>query len=214
MHGGTIRVEADPNIRGSLGMCRDFEQDKRQVLGRLDKSNRGAIDSRIADLCETVNRAVDFYTTSSCAGRVLLVQAPAVRSRDSARWLYVSHELCEPRELLQALHDLGLAAGEPVWLKLEPLILHVACRHLQAAQALLEGCQHNGFKQTSLLSTTGKLVVQITAPEGLACPVHHGGLLMPGDSIVGLAGWANRLLVSNWDRIARLEELFERAFLA
>ena len=51
----------------------NFNQRKKDVLSRKDKSFKGKWDEKIGDLCEKINSLENYYTTSSCAGRIVLI---------------------------------------------------------------------------------------------------------------------------------------------
>lgn len=51
-----------------------FNQRKYEVLKKIDKSSKGSWDKHILKLCEKINKKEDYYTTSSCSGRVTLIK--------------------------------------------------------------------------------------------------------------------------------------------
>ena len=51
-----------------------FSQRKKDVLLKSDKSSIGNVDEKISSLCNKINSKEDFYTTSSCSGRILLMK--------------------------------------------------------------------------------------------------------------------------------------------
>lgn len=55
---------------GMMGDC--FAVDKARVLGQVDLSRKGGVDAAIAPLLDYVNAQECFYSTSSCAGRLVL----------------------------------------------------------------------------------------------------------------------------------------------
>lgn len=73
---------------------------------RRDKSPKGFIDAPILDLMHVINQHPDFYTTSSCSGRVAvyceglekdpeeMVDPNAITEKTTkgGTWLYVSHD--------------------------------------------------------------------------------------------------------------------------
>lgn len=51
--------------------CRsEFATDKARVLGQVDLSRKGSVDEPIAPLVEYLNSVENYYTTSSCSGRI------------------------------------------------------------------------------------------------------------------------------------------------
>ena len=53
-----------------MSVC--FAADKARVLGKVDLSRKGSVDVAIAPLLGYVNAQDFFYSTSSCAGRLVL----------------------------------------------------------------------------------------------------------------------------------------------
>ena len=51
-----------------------FSSEKVRVLGKVDLSRKGSVDEPIAELISYVNSLSDFYTTSSCSGRLVVLQ--------------------------------------------------------------------------------------------------------------------------------------------
>jgi len=45
-----------------------FQQRKKDVLRKNDKSGIGSWDEKILELCEKINSLDNYYTTSSCSG--------------------------------------------------------------------------------------------------------------------------------------------------
>ena len=88
------------------------------------------------------------------------------------------------------------------WLRFEPFILHVCCRDLDAAGALM-ACARSVFKNVGLQSTDSKLIVAIWGDEGLDMP-----LTQPTGEPLSLdANWLKSLVNSrherNWAKIDR-----------
>ena len=109
-----------------------FDEQKRQVLARKDRSSKGSVDEAIAGFVEHLNRCADFFTTSSCSGRISLL-APGEKKHDTV-WLMKSHSPVGKEFLKGALASLP---EESVWFRMQSLILHITCRDLDAARLLL-----------------------------------------------------------------------------
>lgn len=82
---------------------------------RRDKSPKGFIDAPILDLMHVINQHPDYYTTSSCSGRVAVyceglekdvdINDPDAieKTTKGGIWLYVSHDpIPMPKENLEA----------------------------------------------------------------------------------------------------------------
>ena len=51
----------------------DFEKQKVKSLSSIDNSKKGSVDSRIIGLVDFINGSNDFFTTSSCSGRLAVI---------------------------------------------------------------------------------------------------------------------------------------------
>lgn len=51
-----------------------FSSEKARVLSKVDLSRKESVDEPIAELVSYVNSLDDFYTTSSCSGRLVVMQ--------------------------------------------------------------------------------------------------------------------------------------------
>ncbi|MBW2966012.1 hypothetical protein KY342_02835, partial [Candidatus Woesearchaeota archaeon] len=50
-----------------------FENQKKTFLKKIDKSKKGGIDKEIIPLVNKINNSRNYYTTSSCSGRIVLL---------------------------------------------------------------------------------------------------------------------------------------------
>ena len=64
VHIHMMAVKSDPN----------FHSEKARVLGKVDLSRKGSVDEPITELVGFINSLKDFYTTSSCSGRLTVHQ--------------------------------------------------------------------------------------------------------------------------------------------
>ncbi|MBI2660258.1 hypothetical protein HYX07_03800, partial [Candidatus Woesearchaeota archaeon] len=152
-------------------------------LRKKDKSKKGFIDKDAVKIVNCINSKSDYYTTSSCAGRIVLLEMKSERKND-CDWIFSKHDKIRFKEIINALkknknqsRELPLKAGKkeetsfescfkhPVWFKQQPIILHVACRNLDAAKRLLD-LARKVFKHSGILSITDrKVTIQIIGSE-------------------------------------------------
>ena len=111
-----------------------FTKEKQGFLSKKDKSKKGSIDKEIVPLITLINRHPNYYTTSSCSGRIVLLLRPTSK-KNEASWLLVSHAAVKARIIMQILAQ---NQGKTIWLKQEALIMHVRCRNVSAAVKFLD----------------------------------------------------------------------------
>lgn len=83
-------------------MVVDFPQRKNSILFKQDKSLKGHWDEKIQRLCEKINSLENYYTTSSCSGRVVLMIDSEKKEKDL--FLKVYHDLISFEELREDLN--------------------------------------------------------------------------------------------------------------
>ncbi len=176
-----------------------FENRKKTYLAKLDKSKKGEIDEKVVALLQVINAKEDYFTTSSCSGRIFLWKCPG--KKDEMEWLKVSHDLV--KEDFFKLEDSGL-----VWLRLEPFILHVCCKDLETANKLLEQAK-KVYKKSCILSISNKIVVEVKGSEFIEIPFYGEGKLLFSGEVSWLLGFVNKKLENIWLGIEEFRELVD-----
>ena len=177
-----------------------FENEKKQAIDKMrsgDKSRKGSVDARISRLVDAINADDDYYTTSSCSGRIIILTYPG--SRKDVKWLYVTHETADASEIIEKLSNIPT---DQVWFKQESFILHVAARDMKSAQKLIALCKSHGLKRAGIYSVSKKITIEIIYHLGFETPISkEGKLIVPTDFISELTSIANLNMKSNWDKI-------------
>lgn len=179
----------------------DFAKEKQEFLARTDKSRKGSIDTPILDLVTKINVRNEYYTTSSCSGRVLVIEHHPSQRKDKMNWLFASHELVE------TIQPFEMPTNE-VWFRMEPAILHVACNTIEAAQSLLTKAQEAGFKRSGIL-TIGKsrVIVELISTEKIETIVgKEGKWLIDKNYLAILIEKSNQKLKRTWEKIEKLSK--------
>ncbi len=165
-----------------------FLNNKKTGLAKADKSKKGGIDTKVISLLETINALPDYYTTSSCSGRVYLWKGTGKKSETC--WIKVSHDLIEEDFFEADETDL-------VWLRLEGVILHIACKDLEAAHALLEKAR-KFYKKSCILSASAKIIVEIRGSEFMEMPLYKDRKLLFSGDLKWLKEIINQKLEKMW----------------
>ena len=150
-----------------------FDNDKKTFLQKQDKSKKGDIDENVKPLLAIINNHPDYYTTSSCSGRVYFWQGSG--KKNEMEWLRVSHDVID-EDFLKIKDVKGL-----IWLRVEPLIMHICCKDRESANTLLELARQI-YKKSAFLSISSKIILEIRGSEFLEMPLYNDGkLLFNGD---------------------------------
>ena len=105
-----------------------FLRRKNQQFLKEDRSIKQSWDNRILKLCEKINKSENYYTTSSCSGRVLILINDEQKKDDL--FLYCSHDLLSFKEIKEEIEKIKIKTNNLVYFKQDPVILHIACRNL------------------------------------------------------------------------------------
>jgi len=195
---------------------RYFETYKKNTLGKLskeDRSKKGCVDKDIRGLIDKINSFDDFYTTSSCSGRIMLIDKSSGR-KDMAEWLLSSHDPIKPKDFKDVFDEDYLASEKfsksYIWFKQEPAILHVCCRNLDAAKRLLEIVRAVPFKRSGIIAFSKRIVVEVLDTEKMETLVaKHGRLLVDDDYAKILVDEANSKLKKTKSKLKKLEKDFK-----
>ena len=146
-----------------------------------DKSRAGHVDEHIQEVVNCINRHESFVTLSSCSGRIVLFD-PTASSKDlfenpssssgkggSGAWLLVSHDVVDPSTALLPFFSSEEQDGPTreleqeflCFLKLEPMLLHVAACNLYYGKLLLQVALQHGFRESGLIVTDQRVTVAI-----------------------------------------------------
>ncbi len=174
-----------------------FPNEKKMYLSKQDKSRKGDIDEKVIPLLKVINAQDNYYTTSSCSGRVYLWTGSG--KKNETEWLKVSHDLID-----ESFFDIKLLTGV-VWLRAEPFILHVACKDLETANKLLEKARQI-YKKSCILSASNKILVEIKGSELVEMPLYLDGKLLYSGDLFWLMELVNGKLQRMWEGMEKLRK--------
>jgi len=181
-----------------------FDIDKKNALTKIDKSKKGSVDRPIKNLLDMINKKKDYYTSSSCSGRIILFSTVKSGKKYETKWLFVSHKKVNFDELKPYIKP----NKDQLWLRQESFILHVCCRTLKQAQKLLELCEKSGLKRVGIHSLK-KIMVEIINTPHLNTIIGEKNKILADDCFLKV--WlneANDNMSKNLKKIKELEAQF------
>lgn len=182
----------------------DFQKQKEIQLAKKDKSKKGSIDEKIIKLCEKINSKPQYFTTSSCAGRIILIKDSKEKKENLI--LFSSHEKISFDELKRELEK--AKEYKNVNFKQEPCILHVVCKTIKDAEELVKKAIFAGWKKSGIKATKKRIICELLSTENIEMPIIRGGKILVEDSFIKLlCKEANEKLKRTWKKIEKLEKL-------
>ena len=181
-----------------------FQESKKKQLNKKDVSSIGEWDSKIKGLCDKINKKRNYYTTSSCAGRIVLIKALNKKAKDV--FLFRSHKKISFKELKKALKEIKYAGL--VYFQQTTCILHIACFDLESAQGLVNKAKFAGWKHSGIMTTKKRFMVELHSTEKLEFPIMDGKRVLVDDNFLRLiVREANLKLERVWKKIGKLGDL-------
>ncbi len=181
---------------------------KKNQLEKNDKSLRQKWDTKIIKLCSKLNEKENYYTTSSCAGRIVLL----INSSEKRADLFVKvwHNKISFEKLKKALKKID--SKELIYFKQDPCILHVSCQSLEDAQEIHDLAKEAGWKRCGIISSKKRFVVELNGTEKLEFPIFKNGNLVEDEFLKIVVEESNRKLEKSWECIKKLEKLIDQTF--
>lgn len=193
---GPRRQTGDGNATQNPG--RHFVQAKEQAI------RGGEVDEPALPILRQVNAIEDLYTTSSCSGRIVILEVPAVGDKRGASFLGSWDDEVSLSEVRTALQQ---ASHGEIWLLAQPPIFHAAVASLERAQSLVSLARESGFKQSSIKSIGSSVMLELGSTEEMDVPLGRDGVLLCSDAYLELlVSIANELMDNAARRRATLAE--------
>lgn len=166
----------------------------------------GYTDRDIIDFIRLVFTKRRIFTTSSCSGRITVVDALYPWLRDEAHILFKKHSSVEPSEIENTISRKPLYR---YWLIVSGPIIHFNIASLEDVQKLLTVLRESGFKHSGVISISSSGIV-VEAVSGVWTPF----LLRDGDHIAvnnlsHIVSIANAILAEGKNRLERLFKAFK-----
>lgn len=186
--------------------------DKEERMESLDmKICEGEVDKEILPIVERINSNPDYFTTSSCAGRIVLIEMPDLGDKEAAEFLGKWHREIEVKDIMDAFSK--AKTNTTVFLLAQSPIIHIRCKTLESAVKLRNIAVESGLKYSTLKSLTlnsknepVKVVVEILSSENIHVPVARSGKLFPDmDYLAFLVENANQAFIRAREKLNRFK---------
>ncbi|QDA30628.1 hypothetical protein FH039_01980 [Thermococcus indicus] len=189
---------------------KNFDEQKAKAMESLRKAlAENKVDEDIVSLLEKINALENYFTTSSCSGRISVMEMPHFGDKVNSVWLGKWHREVSVEEVLEAI---GRHRSGQLWFLVRSPILHVGARTMDDAVRLLNLAIGLGFKYSSIKSVSHKkLLVEIRSTERMDVPLgENGELWVSEEYIKRIVAIANSQVRRFKGKLKRLEEEIEK----
>ena len=189
---------------------KNFDEQKARAMEDLRRAlAEGKVDEDIIPLLDKINSLENYFTTSSCSGRISVMEMPHFGDKVNSGWLGKWHREVSVGEVFEAIgrHERG-----QLWFLVRSPILHVGTRTMDDAVRLLNLAIGLGFKYSNIKSVSHrKLLVEIRSTERMDVPLGSDGeLWADGEYIERIVAIANSQVRRFKGKLKKLEEEIEK----
>ena len=194
-----------------MNVERDFLYGKKIALQKLSTAGiENKVDMDILPVLNIINNSEDYYTSSSCAGRIVLLEIPNIGDKKEAKFLGKWHGSIQPNDILSTLEKSG--SGQ-LWLLAQSPIIHISARTEDSADKMLKTAVSCGLKNSGLKSLGNKIVVEVCSTERLDSPIGRNGELFCNDEYLQmLVDISNDVLSKSRRKLNRFEDKLKEMF--
>ncbi|CAD5243364.1 tRNA(Phe) 7-((3-amino-3-carboxypropyl)-4-demethylwyosine(37)-N(4))-methyltransferase Taw3 [Thermococcus camini] len=162
---------------------KNFDEQKAKAMEGLKKAlAENKVDGDIISLLEKINSLENYFTTSSCSGRISVMEMPHFGDKVNSVWLGKWHREVTVEEVMEAI---GRHRSGQLWFLVRSPILHVGARTMEDAVRLLNLAIGLGFKYSNIKSVSHKkLLVEIRSTERMDVPLGEDGELWVSESYI------------------------------
>ncbi len=193
----------------------NFDAMKRRYLKGLEEAKRkGEADEPIFYLLDLINSLPDFFTTSSCAGRITLMKIPKSGKKNESEFIFKTHYQVNPEKVWESLLQSYEKYEDSIWFKMEPWIVHISARDIQSANKMLIAARNAGLKRAGIfLISNERVMLEIQSTERIETVVaKNRNLLVSKDYIEILVHEANQKLQRTRKRMKRFYDSIREVF--
>jgi len=184
---------------------RAWSERRKAFMKRLKRDKEiGYFDKELESIINLLNSFNDMFTTSSCAGRLMIFSSEKPWDKKTIKIYLKSHEPISVSSVMKILNEV---LDGNLWFVLQPPIIHVSCLTVERAQELLKIARNVGFKHSGIISfSRNGIHVELQGNEHLEFPLRiRGKTIIRKRYLSKLVKWANNMLLRSKKKIFKLE---------
>jgi len=187
---------------------RDFIENKKLAIKKLNKAKKeNNVDKDIIPILDIINSFDEYYTSSSCSGRIVLLELPAIGDKKNAKFVGKWHRKITIKELLGALKN--TSEGQ-IWFLAQAPIIHLFSKDINSGDILVKKAVSCGFKNSGFRSIKKNIVIEISSTERIDCPVGKNGQFYgEGRYISLIVDAANNVISRSSKKLKKFEQVLK-----
>ena len=183
-----------------------FDMVKEHHKNTFEKAKKdGKMDKDFIPLCNFLTKSKNYFSASSCAGRITLVGLDMKESKKESAFHRKWHRKVKFSEVKDGIESYS---GEVLWFKQEPIIFHLGTNNLENAKKILVACEKAGVKRSGIkVAKEGKFIVEIVGTHQINTPVReHSDTKLDDNYLKYLVKKANQKFDKNKKSLKKMEK--------
>lgn len=187
-----------------------FFDKKKLALKKLQEAiNEEKVDVGVLDLINIINSYEQYYTTSSCAGRFVVLSKSSFRGKYTADFVYKTHS--PPVDLPKVIEAVLKPFEGYLYINIEPPTYHIACKTLEDAIKLHQLAIDNNIGYSMFKTIKKSIIVEIRGTGNLSIPIgFQGKLYVSNEYLEHVRNLSNEILSSEQARIKKFENKIQQ----
>ncbi len=183
---------------------KEFEDGKKNALQSLEKAcHIKKVDDKILPILHLINTSCNYYTSSSCAGRIVVLEIPNIGNKKEAVFLGKWHRTIESKEIKVSVEKANRGL---LWLLAQSPIIHIVSDTSGNADVIVKAAISCGFKNSGIRSLGKRVVVEISSTERLDAPIGRDGDLFCNEEYLRLlADICNEVIGKSKEKLHQFE---------
>ena len=187
-----------------------FEMVKQRHFQLWEKAKSEAkADARIIPTVDFIFSKKEFFTTSSCSGRILLIQLDSKETKKPKAFFAKYHSIPKFSEVWKKLHE---KSQNNLWFKQESFVIVLGANTLENAKKIMSVCRNNGVKKVGIMSAEeGKFLVEAFGSNYMSFLIKEKNKILGSEEFVEKQfKTACKKLHANWKMLEKLEKALRK----
>ena len=134
------------------------------------------IDPLMIDLAKHIASSKNYFSTSSCSGRIILLQINDAEDKQPEGFFRKWHSQVKAEEVWEALQE---KTEKNIWFKQEPFVLVIGSQDFEHAKTIIEICKELGIKRCGIsFFEEGKVLLEVFGSQGMSFMVKKKNKLL------------------------------------
>jgi tRNA wybutosine-synthesizing protein 3 len=187
----------------------NFKDYKQKTLNKLNYAlDNNFVDKPIIEILKNINSKDNFVTTSSCAGRIVIMEIPTVGDKKNAIFHGKWHNIVTLDKIKNVIKKFD--KGQ-LWFLAQPPIFHIASENIYDADNLLKIGIKSGFKHSGFKTVKDRIIVEICSTERIDMPIGFDQKIYTDDvTMLFLIDLANNLIIRSQKKLKKFKNALSK----